>query len=500
MVTATFGMMLDAQAETLEALYERLRRYSRQADNPSQVEQALGEVTVLDFLDQVPDIVAVKDLRSRFVFTNRAAREMAGYRPESSFNEKTHYDLFQADTADRLYRLDQQVMSSGVGIKERVERLVLRDGTILWLSISKTPLRDSRGEVVGLVSISRDVTERKRQEELLQGQARLLEMIARGQPLAGVLEELVKLVEAQLEGVRGSIMLLDESGQRLKPSAAPSLAPAFMRRIEAIPIGPAAGVCGTAAWRRSPVIVRDVLEDPLCGSFRDLAIMFGIRACWSTPIIDAGKRVLGTMALYSSCVREPTAQELDLITMATDLAGIAIERAEHERRIRHMAHHDPLTGLPNRSLFWNEFDRALAAARQENCELTVVYIDLDDFKLINDTLGHLAGDEILKVVAQRLGRCAGPDDLLVRLGGDEFALVLNPQGGIGYEGQAPLDALRRSLAEPITVDGVEIDAGCSIGTAIFPRDGDDPEALLARADQAMYRAKAKGRRPVSLSA
>jgi diguanylate cyclase (GGDEF)-like protein len=181
------------------------------------------------------------------------------------------------------------------------------------------------------------------------------------------------------------------------------------------------------------------------------------------------------------------------MAMATDLAGIAIERDRNEQRIQHMAHHDPLTGLPNRTLFWTQFSRALHEARREHRKVTVAYIDLDNFKQINDTLGHAAGDEVLKTLSTRMLNCIRASDLLVRLGGDEFAIVFsNPsqdEAGILRR----LQELRSAISHTVVIEGQGVNATCSMGVAFFPQDGDTPEMLLAHADRAMYEAKDMGR-------
>jgi diguanylate cyclase (GGDEF)-like protein len=198
--------------------------------------------------------------------------------------------------------------------------------------------------------------------------------------------------------------------------------------------------------------------------------------------------------LYSTTVREPTPLERELTAMATDIAGIAIERARTEARIHHMAHHDPLTGLPNRTLFWAQFNRAIVEARREGRRITATYIDLDNFKQINDSLGHAAGDEVLKTLAKRLCHCIRASDLLVRLGGDEFAVVFsNPAHEQSGGMVTRLQELRAAISRPIVIEGESVEVTCSMGVAFFPDDGETPETLLHRADKALYTAKNGGR-------
>jgi PAS domain S-box-containing protein len=170
--------------------------------------------------------------------------------------------------------------------------------------------------------------------ETLPGQARVLERIARGAPLPEVLEATVALIENAAPGMLCSILVLDRDGRHLRSGAAPSLPPDYNAAVDGIAIGPAVGSCGTAAFRREPVFVQDVQTDPLWAEFRDLAAQHELRACWSTPILSAGGAVLGTFAMYYRQPRLPTRAEQDLIAVATNLAGIALERRQAEEALR----------------------------------------------------------------------------------------------------------------------------------------------------------------------
>ena len=232
---------------------------------------------------------------------------------------------------------------------------------------------------------------RLEQEAVIRaGQGHVLELIARSTELAEVLDSLAHLVESQLEGMMVSILVLDEEGTHLLHGAAPSLPKAYNQVIDGVAIGPNVGSCGTAVYRREAVIVTDIELDPLWEDYRSLAALYGFRSCWSTPILSHERKVLGTFALYSSTVRSPSSIEKRLIDMATPLAGIAIERQLTEKRIRYMGDHDALTGLPNRTLLEDRLKQAILYAQRYNRLVTVVFLDLDKFKLVNDSLGHSA--------------------------------------------------------------------------------------------------------------
>jgi signal transduction histidine kinase/CheY-like chemotaxis protein len=174
-----------------------------------------------------------------------------------------------------------------------------------------------------------ELAERKRTEALLGAQKGLLEQIARGSALPEVLDALTRMVESHSEGALCSILLLDEEG-RLRHGSAPSLPPSYSAALEGVRIGPSVGSCGTAAFRKQPVVVTDIAADPLWADFRDLALSHGLRACWSTPILGSDGSVRGTVAMYCREPRSPSESDAALTEVTAHLAGIAIERARTE--------------------------------------------------------------------------------------------------------------------------------------------------------------------------
>jgi diguanylate cyclase (GGDEF)-like protein len=197
--------------------------------------------------------------------------------------------------------------------------------------------------------------------------------------------------------------------------------------------------------------------------------------------------------MYTTSIREPTSIEAGLLGTSVRIAGIAIDRERAEARINFMATHDTLTGLPNRALLEDRLVQALLLAQRYDRWATVAFVDLDNFKVINDTLGHRAGDEVLKVTAARMVGCLRSTDTVVRLGGDEFVVVLSDQSKNSETVSGALQKLRAALTETIDVAGRVLRVTCSIGVANYPNDGRDAETLLANADAAMYRAKELGR-------
>jgi GAF domain-containing protein len=157
------------------------------------------------------------------------------------------------------------------------------------------------------------------------GQSRVLKMIAADAPLSEILENLVLLIEAQSPGMLCSVLLLSPDGNHIQHGAAPSLQPDYVKAVDGGLIGPKHGSCGTAMYRGKPVVVTDIFEDPLWEDYRDLAVTSGLRACWSTPIMSSRGKVLGSFAMYYAEPRTPTGDESKLTSVATYIAGLAIE-------------------------------------------------------------------------------------------------------------------------------------------------------------------------------
>ena len=204
-------------------------------------------------------------------------------------------------------------------------RVAMPNGFVKHLHVIAHAVKTCAGEIEFIGAVM-DVTERKRAEARVAGEKRLLEMIARGGPLPAMLEALCRYGEDVSGNVLVSILLVGRDGKSLRHGAAPSLPKSYTQAIDGAPIGPSAGSCGTAVYRREPVLVSDISTDPLWDKYRGLALAQGLRACWSTPIFSTTREVMGTFALYSREPGNPTAEQRNLIEQMTHLAAVAIER------------------------------------------------------------------------------------------------------------------------------------------------------------------------------
>ncbi|CAN5172104.1 hypothetical protein BH11PSE14_BH11PSE14_11910 [soil metagenome] len=369
-------------------------------------------------------------------------------------------------------------------------RIVRPDGEVRTILDQSEVLVDEQGRVTGMAGACLDITARKQEELLERNRRQILEQVAQNQPLPEILDHIVRMLEAQVPATRGSILHLRDG--RLWLGAAPHLPETYSLALEGVAIGPSVGSCGTACYRVETVITEDIATDPRWDGYRELALPHGLRACWSMPIPASNGGVLGSLAIYSDQPIGPNLQDLEFMSTGTRLAALAIEHRLLTDQLSHQAHHDTLTGLPNRLLFQDRLNQALAQAQRKKLQVAVLYMDLDQFKSINDILGHSSGDALLCQAASRLQACIRKTDTLARLGGDEFTVVVN-------ELSDPQDAMRvaakliEAMRAPFHIDQHELFVTLSLGISIYPDDGLDSDALMANADAAMYRAKETGR-------
>ena len=301
--------------------------------NGHQTSGDLAQVNEIleSILSNMADAVIVAGRDEKFLIFNSAAQRMFGQSAtDMTLADWSHrHGLYLPDKVT-LFPSDQTPLARAIRGEEtnRVEMFVrqAQAPSGIWTRINGRPLRTADGEVIGGVIVCRDITEAKEEEFFRDGQNRVLELIAADAPLSEILTNLVLLMEGQAEGLRCSILLLSRDGIHVRHGAAPNLPDVYVKAVDGAPIGPRAGSCGTAMYTRQPVVVTDVLTDPLWADYRDLAKISGLRACWSTPILSSQGEVLGSFAMYRQESRGPRPEEQRLTEVATHLAGIAIQR------------------------------------------------------------------------------------------------------------------------------------------------------------------------------
>ena len=435
--------------------------------------------------DEANSAVLVTDGATRILQTNRGFRELMGYDDAQALGVTVMELLAQHEyRPERLERFMQRLSHGKPVISD--ERVLTQNGQILWCSFHIRPIFDDYSQLVNLVVEITDITHTQVHEAL---QTKMLDLLVREAPTSEVMTMMCREVERITPDVVASVLRVEDG--RLRNLAAPSLPAVYCQAVEGVPIGPLTGCCGTAAFTGKPVVARDIATDENWVGIAHLALDHGLVACWSSPIHSSDGRVLGTFAFYYRQPAEPTALQRRLVDACVHLCSLALEREESRKRIRRLAFYDDLTGLPNRSLLHVDADRAIATAGQEQRSLAVLFLDVDRFKQINDSLGHSAGDLLLKTIADRLREEANVGDIVGRLSGDEFVVVLTD-----YQADAlneRIQSIQRRVAAAVMLEDTLVHPSASIGVSVFPRDGHDMETLLHRADMAMYQAKHDGR-------
>lgn len=337
----------------------------------------------------------------------------------------------------------------------------------------------------GLAVLFQNINAAKAEERAQQDRNTILEMTVAGRPLPEVLEQVTLMVQRQFPDHLCAVFLSEQG--HLSPYAAPGLSPELRQAIERLEVREGNGPCSAAALRSEMIVAEDTATHPSCVNIRDLLLLHHLRSCISLPISTVEQGTLGTVALYAGTPGPFPPQAVRELEKARHLAAVAVEHHRLTERLAHQTQHDPLTGLGNRRLFEEQLESLLKFSQAPEDVLALVFIDIDDFKSVNDHLGHHAGDQILGEVAERLRGAVRQENILARISGDEFTVIL-PHAS---EAVATLVAQRilSSLEAPFTVEEREVYVSASIGISLTLEGGRDAASLKRSADLAMYHAK-----------
>ena len=438
--------------------------------------------------------VAIVALDGRWIRVNPALCEMLGYAERellsTDFQSVTHPDDLESDTANI-----RRLVSGGTRFYHLVKRYFHKQGHVVWAMLSASLVRDEQGRPLYFVSQILDITQRKQAEWLEDDRRDVLEMVARHQPVENVLVRLCRMAERQLPGVVASLLLLQEGTLK---NVAPNLPSGFAEALAPRLLTLSAALCGRAEANGRYALC-DIGRDAEWAAFREAAFAHGLRGCWAVPVRSSDGDFLGMVVLYLRNYRGLDEWGQRLLDQATNLATVAIEHRELAEQLTHRAFHDPLTGLPNRVLFEERLEQAVARARRNHTSVAMVAVDLDRFKQVNDALGHEAGDELLQQFAARLRGSLRETDTVARVGGDEFMVVLpdlTDAGGPAVVARKIIEAMN----PPFLLAGREVPITASLGVCVYPQDAEDLEALHRGADAAVYRSKRAGRNRYQLAA
>ncbi|MCJ2189039.1 bifunctional diguanylate cyclase/phosphodiesterase [Novosphingobium beihaiensis] len=394
--------------------------------------------------------ICMLDLEGRISQWNTGAERLTGYPEEEAIGMPIARLFSKADQAEGVPAANMK-MAAETGSCHGQWRSTRRDGSEFWVDITVDKVCDSAGRHIGYSSITHDITPIRQAQELAAQTSRQLDMalenMHEGLCLFDAREQLVLCNRRFCE--------LWNLGETVTAPGTPLkdlITAGFMN-----PHGP--DRASEHLWEFRHIIDEALAEERV------------------TPVVVE----LGSGQVVS-IANSPLA-EGGWVTTCTDIT----EQRRSEAQIEHMALHDPLTGLPNRTRYYRRIDHAIETAAQDGTQVAAVAIDLDRFKEINDTYGHEVGDEILRVIGERLASGTGDGEVIARLGGDEFAAAKS------FTGMAELDAfiarINEAIGAPIVAAGHKLDVNASLGVALYPRNSSCRETLLNNADLALFRTK-----------
>ena len=441
------------------------------------------------------------ELDGRFIEVNPKFSQITGYGAEDalalSFRDLAHPEDVQQGIEFRM-----RLMAGTSAPQEREVRMVCKDGRQIWINVTTALVRDAGGKPLHFVSVLHDVTERKAQRERINRLNRVYSV------LSGI-NALIVRVRSREELFRGACRIAVEAGKfrlawlglvdrramQVRPVAWEGTGEDY---IHLMPIGlggagaEGRGLAGLAVEERNAVISNDMTSDPRV-RLKQEALQRGFRSLAMLPLVVGGE-VAGVLALYAGEVGFFDDEEIKLLLeLAGDIA-FAMEHLEVRSKVEYLAFHDPLSGLPNRAVLTDRLAQMLSRARQDGLLSGVLFLDVERFRLINDTLGRQAGDEFLKGVAERFRSAMRPQDTVARIGADVFAVAVASFSQVADVTHLLSDRLEQAFAQPILVQGQELRAVLRAGVAVFPNDGDTAEVLCSNAEAALKRAKDTGER------
>ena len=324
--------------------------------------------------------------------------------------------------------------------------------------------------------------------QLVKVQRDILEIIVTGNDYQYALETLCRAAEGIVSNALASIMLFNDSKTALEIRAAPNLSYEAKQQLNGLVPGKNSGSCGTAVFAESAQYVKDTSKDIRWKNYRTLAKDLSIHACWSMPIVNRENKAFGSFALSSFEKRHPSKFQENLMQTSAYLASLILLRELDDQELQRAAHYDHLTKLPNRFLFKIRLEPAIARSNRSKSPLALFFIDLDDFKQINDEFGHDAGDRVLQEIAERMDNNIRREDSLARIGGDEFVLLV--ENSIDQdELKIIANKIMQTFFEPVFIEGFSRKLSASIGISLYPKNGMSSNQLIRCADRAMYVAK-----------
>lgn len=429
------------------------------------------------FMDLLMDAVLAVDVDGKIVVASAACERVFGYTPQEMVGRNI-FAMVVPEDLDRTTETAREVMS-GNPLLYFENRYIRKDGQIvdiMWTA-RWSPEDQLR------IGVARDITERKRAEALQAALYAISEAAYAAEDLISLFQRIHHIVGSLLPADCFSVTLYDEDKDQLT-------FPYLVDKLEWTeqPSKPAAGtLCAEIIRSGQPLLL--TAEDIAAGSALVKNALEPHVLSWLGVPLKSQKGMIGVLTIkrYLGGISYQL-KDQELLQFVSTQIATAIERQKMQARLQQLAQYDALTTLPNREFLTHKLEAALSSAEREQRHLALLYLDLDKFKQVNDSLGHDAGDTLLQEVAARLKLSMRETDMVARLGGDEFVVLLQD---ISSPDQAAMvvEKLRGVLAQPFEIDGHRLAIRPSIGIALYPDHGQDRHALLKHADKAMYQEK-----------
>ena len=416
---------------------------------------------------------------------DRSREELVGHSPA----EVTHPEDIASSRAVVDRALDERRRAQTFN-----KRYLRPDGEVVWASIDTLRFERRRGEPF-FYCVIRDITAQQRAHDSLARRAAEQSAVAQlgrfalgEQDLGALMDEVASVVAEILEIDHCVVLELEPDRAAVRVVAGVGVSDGVLRRMR-VPAA-AGSLLDLALGQAEPLIVEDVERDP---RFRDqpLLRLYMVGSGMSVRLRARGD-AWGLLGVYSLRRRTFVTDQAEFLAAVANVVSGAVDRHLVEEEIRHRVLHDPLTGLPNRTLALDRLASALARRQRDGGTVAVLLLDLDQFKLVNDSLGHEAGDELLTTLAPRLHDAVRPADTVARLGGDEFVVLCEDLDGPRAAIQVA-ERLAAAVSQPLVLGEEEHFASASIGIALADTADADARMLIRDADAAMYRAKERGR-------
>jgi diguanylate cyclase (GGDEF)-like protein/PAS domain S-box-containing protein len=437
-------------------------------------------VPLANVMDLMLDAICVVDVDGRFLFASAACERVFGYKPGELIG-RPMIELVYPPDRERTLAAAAEIMS-GQPKPHFENRYVRKDGQVVHIMWSARWSEADQARI----AVARDVTELKRADVLQSALYDISEAANTTEDLLALFHRIHGIVGTLLPANNLFVALYDEKKDELS----------FPYYIDEHDLAPAprkldSGTLSAEVIRTGQALLLTPDTDVTLSEHVD-TIVGKDSLDWLGVPLNSSKGIIGALVVqsYSGDVRY-TEQDKSLLQFVSNQIAAAIVRKQNETWLQYIAHHDPLTDLPNRELFHDRLQTALSRARRNKERLAVLYIDLDGFKQVNDGYGHAVGDLLLQEVAQRIRRCLRESDTVGRIGGDEFVVLLN-NITLPEHGAVVAEKIRAILERPFELAGQRLHISSSIGVAVCPEHGDDNKQLIRHADEAMYAAKKNG--------